>query len=267
MTTVLGIDAAWTHANPSGVALIVAEPGGQPRLAAAAPSYCAFIQLAGGQPVDWGPQHGGNAIAADLIGAARLISGTPDVISVDMPVATVPIVGRRAADNDVSRQFGAAGCGTHSPSAQRPGRLGQRFSQQFSQLGFRLATAPMPEHPILPALIEVYPHVALLTLCGDHMRLPYKASKTANYWPDTPIQERVELLLATWTRIRGCLSEAVLGVADALPLPPPGLTFSALKSYEDALDAAVCAWVGLRYARGCAQPFGDVTSAIWAPTP
>ncbi|MDW7774366.1 MAG: hypothetical protein SCH71_15885 [Desulfobulbaceae bacterium] len=40
---------------------------------------------------------------------------------------------------------------------------------------------------------------------------------------------------------------------------------SYLKRYEDALDALVCAWVGVKFLEGETQPLGDETAAIWCP--
>ena len=48
---VLGIDAAWTAHNPSGVALVQRAAEGWQCLALA-PSYEAFLALAAGQPWD-----------------------------------------------------------------------------------------------------------------------------------------------------------------------------------------------------------------------
>jgi predicted RNase H-like nuclease len=39
-----------------------------------------------------------------------------------------------------------------------------------------------------------------------------------------------------------------------------------LKSYEDALDGVVCAWVGTTYLSGEVEPIGDDMGAIWKPT-
>jgi predicted RNase H-like nuclease len=33
-------------------------------------------------------------------------------------------------------------------------------------------------------LIEVYPHPALVELCDEPQRLPYKVGKLRSYWPD-----------------------------------------------------------------------------------
>jgi predicted RNase H-like nuclease len=40
---------------------------------------------------------------------------------------------------------------------------------------------------------------------------------------------------------------------------------SGLKRYEDSLDILVCAWVGAKYLKGEALPYGDDTAAIWVP--
>jgi len=76
MRSVLGIDAAWTLTQPSGVALAVEDAGGW-RLAAVAASYEDFVA------------------------------------AVDMPLVLLPIPRRRAACDAVSRAYGSRACGTH----------------------------------------------------------------------------------------------------------------------------------------------------------
>ena len=46
----------------------------------------------------------------------------------------------------------------------------------------------------------------------------------------------------------------------AIPIDGP---LAALKRWEDAVDALVAAWVGIRYLEGTAEPYGDATAAIW----
>jgi hypothetical protein len=52
MDGVLGIDAAWTAEEPSGVALLAGSSGGW-RCVTFTPSYDSFLALAEGMPVDW----------------------------------------------------------------------------------------------------------------------------------------------------------------------------------------------------------------------
>jgi len=51
VAAILGIDAAWTEKEPSGVALIEGARGGW-RCVAVTPSYGTFLALAEGTPVD-----------------------------------------------------------------------------------------------------------------------------------------------------------------------------------------------------------------------
>tara|TARA_B100002003_G_scaffold148670_1_gene137814 strand:+ start:724 stop:861 length:138 start_codon:yes stop_codon:yes gene_type:complete len=43
------------------------------------------------------------------------------------------------------------------------------------------------------------------------------------------------------------------------------VSLAGLKTYEDGIDALVCAWVGIEYLRGAATPYGDDDAAIWIP--
>lgn len=74
--------------------------------------------------------------------------------------------------------------------------------------------------------------------CGTH-------KPSAEVWRD---------LLA---RLRAHL-EADLVLSGARP-------FARLKRHEDALDALICAWVGVQYLAGSIRAFGDEDAAIWTP--
>lgn len=265
MTTVLGIDAAWTAGQPSGVAL-VQRVGSRWRCRAVAPGYAAFDQLARGLDWDWRTQvPGGQADVEQLLGAAALITGgPPDLVAVDMPVATVEITGRRAADDAVSKRFARQHCATHSPNAQRPGELGAQLTQRFHAAGFEVATCSTA--PGTPGkLLEVYPHPALLALLRVGMRVRYKVSKSPTFWPGKTAPERIELLLAEFHAILNGLAAHIDGISLQLPRAQDVKSLTSLKRYEDAIDALVCCWVGCQYLDGQAVAFGDDTSAIWCP--
>lgn len=233
-------------------------------LRACAPSYACFEALSRGTPVDWGRRRipGGAPDVDALLEATRRLAGrAPDLVAVDMPLAHSPIAGRRAADRAVSRRFGARGCSTHSPSAVRPGALGDALRARFAERGFALATAAPAR---APCLIEVYPHVALLTLVGAGRRLPYKVSRSLRYWPGASVAERAARLRGQWLRIAAALGEALGGVAPPLPPETPA-TLASWKRYEDAMDGAVCAWMGARALDGRAEALGDGDAAIWVP--
>jgi predicted RNase H-like nuclease len=262
---ILGIDAAWTDKQPSGVAL-VASSNGRSRAVAVAPSYEAFVRLSHGTPVNWAARHTGSVPnPADLIEAVARFSpgGQLSVVAVDMPMATVPIRARREADNAVSRTFWKQNCSVHSPNESRPGKIGTSLVDGFAHHGFRLSCVAAVYDPSVKQVIEVYPHPALVALTGASERLMYKVSKAAKFWPSLTHAQRRERVVAEFGRIEARLSEEIDGI-ELLPILPNAPTRE-LKAREDVLDALVCAWVGMQYRAGLATPYGDETAAIWIP--
>src|ERR1700756_4245829 len=101
MRTVLGIDAAWTGRQPSGVAL-AEETGRGWRLKAVASSYARFEALAGLAP-EPPAERGMKPDASACPPPCRHLAGRePDLIAIDMPLSRLPITGRRKSDNLVS---------------------------------------------------------------------------------------------------------------------------------------------------------------------
>jgi predicted RNase H-like nuclease len=227
--TVLGIDAAWTAHQPSGVALLQ-EQGQRWHCLAVAPSYASFLACAGGHPVDWEARHCGSRpdMAALLSASARLAGQPVDLIAIDMPLSTEPISGRRPADQQVSSQYGSQGCAVHSPTTARPGALANDLRAELEQLGYPLQTTTT--HRLNSGgVLEVYPHVALLALLGLNYRFEYKVNRSTRYWPDQPIRQRIEQLLTNFQRLHTALQQQIGGIH--LPLPPPAAvaTLTALK--------------------------------------
>lgn len=260
---VLGIDAAWTAGQPSGVALVVEGRRGW-TCAGVAPSYAGFVRLGSGAAVDWlaTAVEGGEADAGALLDAASRIAPGVEVavVAVDMPLARGRIVARRACDDAISSAFGGRGCGTHSPSALRPGPIADRLHRSFAARGFVLATGAARGER---SLVEVFPHTALLALLRSAYRVPYKATRAGRYWPgETPLVRRRRLLRA-WRRILRALRARVAGMDLPLPRIVPGQ--ARMKRYEDALDALLCAWVGIEFLEGRARAYGDASAAVWTP--
>jgi predicted RNase H-like nuclease len=262
MRAVIGIDAAWTHHQPSGVALCVEGSRGW-SCTTLAPSYSDFLGCAEGRTVDWERRaiEGGVPDAARILAAARKLApgATIEIVAVDLPLACSPILGRRECDRMISRTYGARHCSTHSPSPSRPGRISTMMRDGFGAARFLLATTlPLT----LPCILEVYPHTALLALMGADKRVPYKISKSGKYWPGTSAPARRGRLVEEWNRILSRLrNEMAVGFA----IPHAFASFATMKRYEDALDAVICAWVAIRCLEGKADPFGDDDAAIWCP--
>lgn len=265
MPAILGIDAAWTETEPSGVALIEGD-GSTWRSVAVAPSYKAFISRAEGVEVSWrGPKcKGSRPSVTEVIAAARELAGSEVlIVALDMPVARQPFETRRAADSAISRAFGSRGCSAHSPNASRPGRLGAELMAELESQGFPLATAG--ELGAAPATIEVYPHPALLMLLASDYRVPYKVSRSSKYWKGASVKDRIDKLLHQFRRIEGALQKELGPIGFELPDGESVNRLSELKRFEDALDSLVCAWVGSRFSVGEATAYGDGNAAIWVP--
>jgi predicted RNase H-like nuclease len=257
---VLGIDAAWTAAEPSGVAIAVETAGGW-RLAAVEASYEAFIGRADGAERDAKRPRGSVAVAAELLDAARRICGARvDLVAVDMPMAGERIAGRRPCDNAISTKYGAKAASTHSPSAERPGKISDPLRAGFEACGYLLCTSAPAK-----GLIEVYPHTALIEFLSAPRRLEYKAAKMGRYWPGSFAVERHKKLREVWRRIVEALESRMQGVSAALPPPAQDVRGWRLKAYEDKLDAVVCAAVAIACLDGHAKAFGDKNAAIWVP--
>ena len=258
----LGIDAAWTLHNPSGVALAVEAETGW-RLLAAEASYSRFLALAEGGTPEARPS-GSRPEPGELLAAAKKLAGVDvSLIAFDMPLSHEPITGRRASDAAVSRAYARQKCATHAPSAERPGPISDALRAGFASLGYPLHTRDI----VGPGIVEVYPHPALVELAGASMRLPYKASRARLYWPEASVEERKLRLLHQWGAIVALLDLELAGAADLLRLPPPGASGVGFKSFEDTLDAVICAWIAACALEGRCRAYGDDISAVWVPKP
>jgi predicted RNase H-like nuclease len=260
---ILGIDAAWTEKEPSGMALLESSQVGW-RCVSVTPSYGSFLALAEGTPVDWDAKTKG---ALPDVGRLVAAAGTllswrrMTVVTVDMPLSTEPITGRRAADAAISKAYGGRGAAVHSPSSERPGSISDQLTRDFAASGFPLPTGATPVGTPY-RLVEVYPHPALMTLTGAGYRLPYKVSRSRRYWPKSSPAERRAKLLTQFGEIASALKGEIRDIPIELPEPDSMISTSGLKRYEDSLDALVCAWVGAKYLLGEAVPYGDGTAAI-----
>ena len=263
---VLGIDAAWTAHQPSGIALLQNTAHGWSCLAIA-PSYDSFLAQASGAP--WDPEQkatGSRPNPAALLQASRQLSGAEiSCVSVDMPLATTPITSRRAADTAISSRYGRRGCAVHSPSAERPGSIADQLRANFAALGVPLHTSGSDLTE--PALIECYPHVALLALLKRDYRVPYKVSRSGQYWKAEQLSrhERIERLLDQFRAIKTGLDDHISGIPELIPEPAEVTTLASLKPVEDMLDGLICAWIGIEHLGGRTIGLGDQTAAIWIP--
>jgi predicted RNase H-like nuclease len=226
------------------------------------------MALADGIAVDWSARAQGSKpqMSALLRAAERLSDGRIDLIAFDMPLSKEPIGHRRQADRAVSRIFGNRGCAVHSPTLQRPGAIADSIRQDLEVCGYGLQTVAAQPGP--GGLIEVYPHVALLALLESKYRVPYKVSRSLQYWrsEQLSVNERIGRLLEEFGRIRDGLAQQIQDINLPLPQSTEVQSLSALKPLEDCLDALVCAWVAIEHLQGRTWALGDASAAIWCPT-
>ena len=154
----------------------------------------------------------------------------------------------------------------HSPSAERPGAIADRLRGNLATLGCNLHTTS--GNLDFPALIEVYPHVALLALLGREYRVPYKVSRSLQYWRSEQLSpaERITRLLQEFRAIRAGLEQHIRAIPLVIPEASEVKTLTSLKPIEDMLDALVCAWMGIEHLQGRSSGLGDSSAAIWVPT-
>jgi predicted RNase H-like nuclease len=195
VTSVLGIDAAWTRSKPTGVALVSGEPHGAWSVVKVAASYSDFVTQSGSSVV-----FNSEDPAPGLLSAARAYAPLSPVriVAVDMPLSHGPITCRRVADQETSRQFGAYCCAVHSPLPHRPGPVAEELRDSFSRSGLSLQV----DYPVsASALLEVYPHAALVRLLGLQKRHAYKVARKRKYWPSASPAERNALLVGAFGEI------------------------------------------------------------------
>jgi predicted RNase H-like nuclease len=158
---ILGIDAAWTGTEPSGVALLRGD-GATWKCIVVAPSYSSFIAAGDGLAVDWStaPTPGWPDVDA-LLGAAKtLLNGTAvDLVMIDMPVSMDPITGRRAAGNAISKAFGGKGCSVHTPNSRRPGPIADLLRLRHDRVSQRVDRRLKSHCPIV-----LWPYILLNSL-------------------------------------------------------------------------------------------------------
>lgn len=261
---ILGVDAAWTFHNPSGVALLKITPGNQPTLAHLARSYSEFLQ---------GETHWSTPAAAatspqlpELLTYCQTHYGPIQTVALDIPVGPEPVRSYREADRAVTQKYGGRGASVHSPTSDRPGPVADLIYRQLTQAGFRWAGLKYVSNQ--PSFLEVYPHAAIIELFGYNYRLPYKVQKRNQYFKDDPIGVRYKKSIEKLNELRNkVLTEVRL--SEKIDLPNLDIyqhySMKYLKGYEDALDSIICALVGYYYWQESAHVLGDETSAIWIP--
>lgn len=207
-----------------------------------------------GRLLDMGRERSDEDILASL---APHLDG-PVLVSIDAPLIVRNLTGRRPCESQVSTMFGRFHAGAHSSNLSMPSfRDGPRGGRVAALMDLPVDPDFEPRTAVRKA-IEVYPHAATVTLFGLDRVVPYKAKQGRS--PDdrrsamNALLDHIESLsdatppldvsdCASWAAARA-------GVADAR-------THAELNRWEDAVDAVLCAYIGLHR-----WWHGDAASAV-----
>ena len=236
-TTFIGIDLAWrSEKNPSGGAVLKGDRQG-------AHLVDVTVSLASSQVLSYIENH----MAASTY------------VAVDAPLIIANRTGQRSCETLISRQYGARHASCHASNLSLyPRAAGVDLASQLIVLGFRHAPESTNSED-RRVLIEVYPHPALLELFQLPRIIKYKKGNVAQRRSgQRELQQRIRELSRLVPPLK---LTAMLG--DFLATNTDSLAGRDLKSYEDGLDAIVCAYVAYHcwfWGPHGARLFGDVNS-------
>lgn len=257
---VLGIDAAWTETEPSGIALVTVNDNRDIKIVKLARSYEEFYA----HKIKWDKNvNGSKPELSKIINYCRNNDWNVNHIALDIPLSPDTIIERREADKQISKKYGGRGASTHSPNSDRPGEVSVNMFKQLMEEGFIWNGDVHNER----TFIEVYPHTAIIELFKYEYRFPYKVQKINKYWPTDNSETRKQKIKANLNELRNKLSLYTSNLPEFIPelSLEKNYTTKFLKGYEDVLDALVCAITGVFYLNGKVKRYGDELSAIWVP--
>ncbi len=217
----IGIDLAWSEANPS---------------AAVALRWDGRL----GHPFLWAERLGEDREILDFVGEAA--GSGPALVAIDAPLLVPNETGTRPCDRELSRVYRKAHAQAYPANRRRLGPVvrGEALASEFILRGFSHSPKVEARKPVRQ-VVEIFPHPATVELFGLPHILRYKAR------PGRSLPFRWEEL----RRYRELLSslKGAEPAADLSPIldkaDPVGRRGRALKALEDLLDAAFCAYIAL----------------------
>lgn len=217
----LGIDLAWSLANPSAAVLLRWESGA-------------------GVLEAWQDRLGDNREIADFVD--KTVGEGPALIAIDAPLCVPNEEGTRPCDRELSQFYRWAQAQAYPANRRRlgPKVRGEELVRALEDLGFRHEPLVPPQKEVRQ-VVEVFPHPAAVELFGLPRILRYKARPGRTYpqrWKE--LARFRDLLSGLKHQNPGLLAEEILTKAD-----PHGLRGQALKRLEDLLDALFCAYIAL----------------------
>jgi len=218
-TRFIGLDLAWSPRNNSAAVALEAES-----------SLARWIAHS--------ERLGDNRQVLAFIGEAA--GSGAALIAIDAPLIVPNEEGARPVDRQITRLFGRYGAGCYPAYRNRPGSCtrGEEIVAGLARYGF-VQDPYVQQRAATRTVFEVYPHPAMLALFRLERTIKYKAR------PKRSLDFRRREL----ARLRDHLV-SLEGHEPAMSTPPvvtgrdlDPLRGSALKRYEDLLDAAICAYI------------------------
>jgi len=264
MITSIGIDAAWTVRQSSGVCLLKSIEGTECEIVRLGRSYDEFSQGS----INWSQKVSGlTASLSDVLNACADVNARPDCIAVDMPIASYHIKSRRDCETAISKAYGRKGASTHNPNEERPGMISVKLYDFMIENGYNWMTNGMKHFS--NSLIEVYPHTAIIEYLDLDYRYEYKVSKKNKYksWSHLSATQKQDNLIRNLNYLVFSLSKRVPNIYDFFEELSLDIKHkqSQLKGYEDALDSVICALTGIDFIVGNVVGFGNEKGTIWVP--
>lgn len=237
----VGIDLAWGHRRPTGVAVL----DGRGRL------------------LHVSAQRTDEQIEAAL---AEHVAG-PCVVALDAPLVVTNPTGKRPAETALDRDFRRFDAGTHPTNLGKPELAdGPRGGLLAARLGLDLA----PRSDAARRAVEVYPHAATVALfrLGRTLKYKQKPGRTVVTLREALLEllRLLEGLAGGTPPLRVRESEAW---AELRRLAETATRKRELRHVEDQVDAVLCAYVALYADRrpGDVTTYGEeTTGAIVTPT-
>jgi predicted RNase H-like nuclease len=246
-----GLDLAWSGKNNSACAVIEYQEG-----------------EVSGRLIDWQEKLGSNLeIIAYL---QNVLTDKPAFLAIDAPLVVPNENGARLGDKLLTQVFGKFQAGTHPANRTNLGRYGTPPGDIRGETLSRLLIEKLnfwhnPE--IIPRqfsrqFFECYPHPAMVVIFGLTKTLKYKRKlKTLNNDRHAAYAELQSYLasLANAPHEPNLYIPRELLAQDTRTITPA----TALKHYEDLLDAIMCAYVAFYYwwwGNQKVRVFGDLTN-------
>ena len=213
----IGLDLAWSSANPSA-AVVLAWDG-----------RCA-------RPSLWANRLFSDAEILQFLEKAA--PAGPALLAVDAPLLVPNESGTRPCDRELSRFYRKAKAMAYPANRRRVTR-GEALVSALARLSFSHRPWVEAQKPARQ-VVEVFPHPAMVELFGLPEILRYKAR------PGRSLEFRWQELSRYQELLRSLKkSEPAMEAEEILSLPAPGLRGKSLKALEDLLDALFCGYIAL----------------------